>query len=81
VDLDAHGRAWLEPVQLWLGVKVNPATGGDRLVLIEPVTELEIGDYTAMRQGRAAAEARAADAEERLRQVEAELRRLRGRKP
>src|SRR5262249_32876327 len=24
VPLDEHGRAWLEPVGLWLGVKVNP---------------------------------------------------------
>ena len=101
VPLDEQGRVWLEPVRLWLGVKVNPATGGDRVALIDPVTGEELGDYTAMRQARAAeaearaaaearaqaeararaeAEARAAAAEERLRQVEAELRRLRGRK-
>jgi hypothetical protein len=94
VQPDEHGRVWLEPVGLWLGVKVNPATGGDRVALIDQVTGEELGDYTAMRQARAAAEARAqaeaqaraeaearaAAAEERLRQVEAELRRLRGRK-
>ena len=36
VPLDERGRAWLEPVGLWLGVKVDPETGGDRLVLIDP---------------------------------------------
>ncbi len=59
VPLDEHGRVWLEPVGLYLGVRVNPETGGDRVALIDPVTGLEIGDYTAMRQARAAAEARA----------------------
>jgi Uma2 family endonuclease len=92
--LDARGRAWLEPVGLWLGVAVNPETGDDRLALIDPAIDEEIGDYTAIRrareaaearaaaeaQARAAAEARAAAAEARLRRVEAELRRLRGRK-
>src|SRR4051794_15768354 len=29
VGLDEGGRAWLEPVQLWLGVTVNPETGED----------------------------------------------------
>jgi hypothetical protein len=41
-------RAWLEPVGLWLGVKVNPETGGDRLVLIDPSNNDEIGDYTTV---------------------------------
>jgi colicin import membrane protein len=77
--LDDKGRAWLEPVGLWLGVTINPATGGERLALIDPATGEEIGDYTAMSRARAEAEARAEAAEERLRQVEAELRRLRER--
>ncbi len=75
------GRAWLEPVKLWLGVAVNPETGADRVALIDPETNAEIGDYTAiMRQlqaeaaARAAAEARAAEAEARLRELEARLR-------
>jgi Uma2 family endonuclease len=59
VTLDESGRVWLEPVGLWLGVKVNPDTGGDRVALIDPVTGEEIGDYTAIKQARAAAEARA----------------------
>ena len=47
VPLDDRGRAWLEPVGLLLSVKVNPETGGDRVVLIDPETDQEIGDYTA----------------------------------
>jgi Uma2 family endonuclease len=89
--LDDKGRAWLEPVELWLAVSLNPVTGGERLALVDPATGEEIGDYTAMSRAReeaealadaaaklrAEAEARADAAEERLRQVEAELRRLR----
>jgi len=95
VGLDDGGRAWLEPVKLWLGVTVNPDTGDDRLILIDPATGLEIGDYTeikralkeaedriaAQAKAQAEAEARARAAEERLRQVEAELRRRRGPDP
>src|SRR5262249_24861501 len=33
--LDERGYAWLEPVGLWLGIRVNPLTGGDRVVLID----------------------------------------------
>ncbi len=92
VELDDQGRAWLEPVQLWLGVKVNPETGEDRVALFDPVTGSEIGDYTAISralkeaearavteaQARAEAEGRAARAEEQLRRQQEELRRLRG---
>jgi Uma2 family endonuclease len=102
VGLDERGRAWLEPVKLWLGVKVNPETGGDRVALIDPTTDQEIGDYTAVNRARVAearradtearradaeAEARAqaeaearAQAEARVRELEAQLRRPRGRK-
>jgi colicin import membrane protein len=52
VPLDKQGRAWLEPVGLWLGVTTDPETGDDRLVLIDPATNEEIGDYTAVRQAR-----------------------------
>jgi colicin import membrane protein len=92
VRLDDQGRAWLEQVQLWLALRVNPETGEDRVALIDPASGLETGDYTAISralkeaearaaaeaQARAAAEARAARAEERLRRQEEELRRLRG---
>jgi Uma2 family endonuclease len=94
VKLNERGWAWLKPLGLWLGVKVNPDTGGDRLALFDPTTGLEIGDYTAIRRARDEAEARAAaaaalaaeeaearaTAEARLREVEAELRRLKKRK-
>jgi Uma2 family endonuclease len=93
VPLDTQGRAWLEPVRLLLGVKVNPQNGVDRVVLFDPDTNREIGDYTAVHraleaevQARAEAEQAHAEAENarvqaeaRARELEAELRRLRGR--
>jgi colicin import membrane protein len=79
VDLDKRGRAWLEPVNLWLGVKQNPTTGGDRLALFDPATNGEIPDYTALGRARAAAEERAASAEAHARELETELKRLRRR--
>jgi colicin import membrane protein len=86
---DSDGRVWLEPVGLWLGVRVDPDTGSDRLVLIEPETNEPIGDYTAVNRARALAaeQARAATqkaeaeskarlaAEARIRELEAELQR------
>jgi len=71
VDLDEHGRAWLAPVGLWLGVKQNPETGGDRVALIDPATNQEIGDYTAVNQARAA-EAQRADTEAQRANTEAQ---------
>ena len=73
VPLDDRGRAWLEPVGLLLGVRVNPETGGDRVVLIDPETDQEIGDYTQVNRALV-------DAEARIRELEAEMQRLRGRK-
>jgi hypothetical protein len=94
VKLNERGWAWLEPLRLWLGVKVNADTGGDRLALFDPETLLEIADYTAIRRERDAADARAAaaesarvdaeiaraDAEARVRQLEDELNRRRKRR-
>ncbi len=37
VQVNERGWAWLEPLGLWLGVKVNPDTGG-RLALFDPET-------------------------------------------
>jgi colicin import membrane protein len=93
LPLDKQGRAWLEPVRLWLGVKVDSQTGVDRVALFDPDTNQEIGDYTAIHRAleaevkertkaerRADSEAEArAQAEARVRELEAELRRLRGR--
>jgi Uma2 family endonuclease len=80
VELDDSGRAWLEPVKLWLAVTVNEETGEDRLALIDPETGTEIGDYTAISrarkaeaEARAAADARATAAEARA-AAEAEAR-------
>jgi Uma2 family endonuclease len=75
---DERGRLWLEPVRLWLGVR------DDHVVCCDE-TGRELGDYTQISreltaaQARAEAEAQArAAVETRLREVEAELRRLRG---
>ncbi|MFI5460211.1 MAG: Uma2 family endonuclease [Isosphaerales bacterium] len=78
VELDEQGRAWLEPVRLWLGTAVNPETGGDRLVLIDPATGEEIGNYTAISRALAAAAQSKRESEARIRELEAEVRRLRG---
>ena len=69
VALDERGRAWLEPVGLWLGVKVNPETGGDRVVLIDPDTDEEIGDYTAVDRARTEAQDEARQAQDEARQA------------
>jgi Uma2 family endonuclease len=78
VKLDERARAWLEPVGLWLGTAVNPETGADRLVLIDPATDREIGDYTAINRALAAAMQAQSESKARIRELEAELRRLRG---
>jgi colicin import membrane protein len=93
--LNADGRLWLEPLQLWLGVE------GGRVVCYDAEGR-EIEDYAGVEEradeaeeragvaeerasdaeGRAAkAEADRNAAEERVRQLEAELRRLRGDDP
>ena len=70
--LDEHGRLWLEPVRLWLGVTRDRRGGYDRLACFDPETGEEVGDYTAIAAAlaaealaRAEAEARAAGAEAR----------------
>jgi hypothetical protein len=73
VELDDQGRAWLEPVGLWLGVRENPSTGGDRLALVDAESDEEIGDYTAVNRARAAAEERAV-AEAQRADLESEAR-------
>ncbi len=59
-------------MNLLLGVRKDPNTDGDRVVLIDPATNEEIGDYTEVSQSRAA-EARRADAE--AQRADAEARR------
>jgi colicin import membrane protein len=94
VRADQQGRVRLEPLNLLLGVRVDPRTGGDRLVLIDPATDQEIGDYAAVDQARAQAEAEAraqaeraeaeararAAAEARIRELEAQLKGRKRRK-
>ncbi|MGO9470066.1 MAG: Uma2 family endonuclease [Isosphaeraceae bacterium] len=70
VQPDEKGRVWLEPVGLWLAVKVNSDTGGDCVAFIDPATGSEIGDYTAIRRAREEAQARATQAETRATQAE-----------
>jgi colicin import membrane protein len=74
VALDDRGRAWLEPVGLWLGVKVDPETGSDRVVLVDPVNDQEIGDYTQVDRERAQAQVNARRAEAQARRAEARAR-------
>jgi colicin import membrane protein len=74
VALDERGRAWLEPVGLWLGVKINPETGGDRVVLIDPITNQEIGDYTAVDRARIEAQGQARRAQGQVRRAQAQAR-------
>lgn len=91
---NALGQVWLAPVNLWLGVRVDPETGGDRVALIDPATNEAIGDYTAVNlariqateraeaeaRARVEAEARAIAAEARIRELEAEMKRRKPRK-
>jgi len=81
VPLDERGRAWLEPLGVWLGVRVDAETGGDRVALIDPATNETLGDHVAEAQARAqaiqraAAEAQArAEAEAQARAAEAQAR-------
>ena len=72
VPADQQGRVRLEPVNLLLGVRVDRLTGSDRLVLIDPATNEEIGDYTAVDQAYAAAVKARAAAEARGKVAEAQ---------
>jgi Uma2 family endonuclease len=74
---DERGRIWLAPVRTWLGVEQQEIVCYDE-------TSQPLGDYralaealTAETQARAEAERRAETAEARIRELEAELRRLR----
>jgi hypothetical protein len=93
LEPDAQGRLWLEPVRVWLGVKGSQVvcydgdTGeeiGDYTAMAQ-AREVEAQARQAA-EARAVAEAQAREAEAqarqaaetRLRELEAELRRLRG---
>jgi Uma2 family endonuclease len=73
-----RGWLWLEPVRLWLGIQ------NDEIVCYDEGGQ-PLGDYRALSEALAAetqarreAERRAEASEARLRELEAELRRLRG---
>ena len=65
---DRQGRLLLEPVRLLLGFQ------DERVVCWDADTGKEIGDFTAATQARDAAEAALAEAQARLRALEAQLR-------
>jgi hypothetical protein len=68
---DERGCLWLEPVGIWMGVRDN------QIECYDAASNL-IGDYNDIDAARAAAQARAAASEAHLRDLEVELRRLRG---
>jgi hypothetical protein len=73
VPAGADGCVPLAPVRLRVGLRDN------RIVVFDAVTGAEVVmDYVQAEQGRRAAVQRAEDAEKRLQDLEAELRRLRG---
>ncbi len=81
---DTHGRIWLGPLDLWLGIVQHPSLDGrERLACFDGKTGDEIGGYdavTARAQTEAAArqkaEAETLQAESRARELEEALRRL-----
>jgi hypothetical protein len=70
----------LAPVRLWLGLTRDRLGGFVRLACFDPETGQEVGDYTAISEQLAESEQRRVEAEERVRELEAELKKLRGRK-
>jgi len=72
MPLDAQGRLWLEPLDPGLG------TRGHREVSYDGVTGQEIGDYAQVSQQVEQLSQGLATAEARIRELEAEMRRLRG---
>jgi Uma2 family endonuclease len=73
--LDRQGRLLLKPLGLLLGVE------DDLAVCYDAVTGERLGDYGVEREARLAAEQARQAADERIRELEAELRRLRGERP
>src|SRR5207248_6078336 len=72
IPLDAQGRLWLEPLRLWLGAREN------RVVCYDGTTGEELGDYTKVSQEAERLTQELAAAGDRIRELEAEICRLRG---
>jgi Uma2 family endonuclease len=68
-------RLWLETVELWLGIERR---GENEFAVCFDAEERRIPTLQELTDARAEAEQRAEVAEQRLREMEAELRRLRG---
>lgn len=71
-NLDNRGRVLIKCLDFRIGLKDN------RVVCWDAETDQELGDYTQVDQARLAAEQAKQSAEERVEELEAELRRLRG---
>src|SRR5262249_13959658 len=69
---DAQGRLWLEPLRVWMGAR------GDGVVCYDGVTGEDRGDYIRVRQEAERLTDDLATAEARVRELEAEIRRLQG---
>ena len=80
VKPDKRGYIWLAPVRLWLGLTRDRLGGFVRLACFDPDTGQELGDYAAIGRKLAESEHRRTEAEERVRSLEAELKKFRGRK-
>ncbi len=59
IEPDAQGRIYLEPVGLSVGITQDPRGGFDRLACFDPKTGEELGDYTAVVEALAEAQAEA----------------------
>ena len=56
-----HGRIYLEPVRLWIGITRDPVRGYERLACYDSETGAALGDYAAMVKDRNLARALAED--------------------
>ena len=65
IPLNEHGRLWLDPVGLWLGIAPIEEGYGQRAACFDPVTGKQIGDYTKLSESLQQAESRAEEAESR----------------
>ena len=68
---DDRGRLWLEPLKVWLGVQ-------EQSILCYDEAGTPIGDYVDVKSALVAEAAARAAVEQRVQELEAELRRLRG---